>query len=106
MPSKACETLLYPAVSHILHLVRLPGEYHNICTGCTALVYMGITHTTDCNVLYAHPGVKVFLVSAVREPSLQFPDKKVGRLRSVAILYTQYFRVLANYNMRYTGTQS
>ena len=30
MPSKACETLLYPAVSHIFRLlVRLPGEYHN-----------------------------------------------------------------------------
>ena len=28
MPSKACETLLYPAVSHILRLVRFPGEYH------------------------------------------------------------------------------
>ena len=27
--SKACETLLYPAVSHIVRLVRLPGEYHN-----------------------------------------------------------------------------
>ena len=29
MPSKACETLLYPAVSHILRLVILPREYHN-----------------------------------------------------------------------------
>ena len=29
MPSKACETLLYPAVSHILRLIMLPGEYHN-----------------------------------------------------------------------------
>ena len=29
MPSKACETLLYPAVSHILRRVRLPGEYHD-----------------------------------------------------------------------------
>ena len=26
MPSKACETLSYPAVPHILRLVRLPGE--------------------------------------------------------------------------------
>ena len=32
MPSKACETLLYPFVSHILHLVRLPGEYRNSCS--------------------------------------------------------------------------
>ena len=29
MPSKACETLLHPAVSHILRLVWLPGQYHN-----------------------------------------------------------------------------
>ena len=29
MPSKAYETLIYPAVSHILRLVRLPGECHN-----------------------------------------------------------------------------
>ena len=29
MPSKPCETLLYLAVSHILTLVRLPGEYLN-----------------------------------------------------------------------------
>ena len=28
-PSKACETLLYPAISHIIRLVRLPGKYHN-----------------------------------------------------------------------------
>ena len=26
MPSKACETLVYPAVSHILRVVRLPGK--------------------------------------------------------------------------------
>ena len=26
---KACETLLYPAVLHILRLVRLPGQYHD-----------------------------------------------------------------------------
>ena len=30
MPSKAFETLLYPAVSHVLRLVGLPGgEDHN-----------------------------------------------------------------------------
>ena len=29
MPPKACETLLYPVVSHILRIVGLPGEYHN-----------------------------------------------------------------------------
>ena len=28
MPLKACETLLYPAVFHMLRLVRLPGQYH------------------------------------------------------------------------------
>ena len=30
MPSRACETLLYPAVPHTFRLVRLPGEYHNM----------------------------------------------------------------------------
>ena len=30
MPSKACETLLYPAVPHILRIFRLPGECHNV----------------------------------------------------------------------------
>ena len=31
MPSKACETLLYAGVSHILRHVRLPaGGYHTI----------------------------------------------------------------------------